>query len=563
MKRIVIKTNTKEALDLLRPLEDILKSQANVKSVEYLPLAEDWHELILEVLPNPNAIGKVYRQWSSKIAVMLKNRPAQDIRDSIAKGEYSLGIEGQVVRIEPNMVSFSTSLPDKVSQSEFSNGTIYLDFNTNEELEAEGYAREIIRRIQQMRKDMKLDVEEFIRAEIRSPATIAEYFKAWKAHIMDETRCQQMDFVDVPQGEYAVNWEVEGQKVDIALSSLRLREGVKNLMAIPGMTQQVALSLVKGGYKTVEALKPLSEQALSEVPGLSKTDARYIHHFLNRVEQHEKVEPDPGEKRTDDIVENKEKMLGFLLRVPRMNELKAEMLIEAGYNTVEKIIAATPEELKSVKGLGAKTIQELRDHAEKGGFITDVVCKSCGAKIPPSAMACSKCGKPVDLETEEDGDAETKKEKAAPVLQPSSSYLVKEDKGDRSYELFVQLLNKGMNGFCVTRDYPQKVKSRFNLGDVPILWLSSIGKENSLRPKDLEKLSFSLEQFLSNKGGVILLDGLEYLITNNNFLTVLRFIQSLRDQVAINHSILLIALNPSTLDPHELNLLEKELDLTL
>jgi len=62
---------------------------------------------------------------------------------------------------------------------------------------------------------------------------------------------------------------------------------------------------------------------------------------------------------------------------------------------------------------------------------------------------------------------------------------------------------------------------------------------------------------------IILLDGLEYLITNNNFLTVLRFIQSLRDQVAINHSILMLAVNPSTLDPHELNLLEKEVDANL
>jgi archaellum biogenesis ATPase FlaH len=107
------------------------------------------------------------------------------------------------------------------------------------------------------------------------------------------------------------------------------------------------------------------------------------------------------------------------------------------------------------------------------------------------------------------------------------------------------------------------VRSKYNLGETPIIWLTNIGKENSLRPKDLEKLSFSMEQFLTDKGGVILLDGVEYLITNNNFLTVLRFIQSLRDQVAINHAVLMLAVNPSTLDPHELNLLEKEVDVTI
>jgi hypothetical protein len=41
---------------------------------------------------------------------------------------------------------------------------------------------------------------------------------------------------------------------------------------------------------------------------------------------------------------------------------------------------------------------------------------------------------------------------------------------------------------------------------------------------------------------------------------VLRFVQSLRDQVAINNSIMMMVLNPSTLDANELNLLEKEVD---
>jgi archaellum biogenesis ATPase FlaH len=93
-----------------------------------------------------------------------------------------------------------------------------------------------------------------------------------------------------------------------------------------------------------------------------------------------------------------------------------------------------------------------------------------------------------------------------------------------------------------------------------MIWLSNVGKEDSLRPKDLEKLNYTLEQFFSQGQGIVLLDGLEYLITNNNFLTVLRFVQSLRDQVAISNSIMLMVLNPSTLDANELNLLEKEVD---
>ena len=110
----------------------------------------------------------------------------------------------------------------------------------------------------------------------------------------------------------------------------------------------------------------------------------------------------------------------------------------------------------------------------------------------------------------------------------------------------------------------RSIRSKFDLKDTPIIWLSNVGRDNAIRPKDLEKLSLSLEQFLSQTGGgIVLLDGLEYLITNNNFITVLRLIQSLRDQVAINQSILLMAVNRSTLESHQLNLLEREVDYTI
>ena len=80
----------------------------------------------------------------------------------------------------------------------------------------------------------------------------------------------------------------------------------------------------------------------------------------------------------------------------------------------------------------------------------------------------------------------------SPALQPaaSSTYLVKEEKPQQAYALFLDALRRGQRGFCVTRVYPQKVREKFGIpANVPILWLSNVGKEDSVRPKDLEKLS--------------------------------------------------------------------------
>ena len=122
--------------------------------------------------------------------MVLEDRGAAQVpagqadQGSIDKGEYSLGIEGQMVKIEPNMVSFTTSLPKNVVGVKFAGGELYMDFEITPEIEAEGFARELIRRIQQMRKDMKLDVEEFVKVEVEASSKLEEYFKVWKEHIM-------------------------------------------------------------------------------------------------------------------------------------------------------------------------------------------------------------------------------------------------------------------------------------------------------------------------------------------------------------------------------------------
>jgi archaellum biogenesis ATPase FlaH len=146
------------------------------------------------------------------------------------------------------------------------------------------------------------------------------------------------------------------------------------------------------------------------------------------------------------------------------------------------------------------------------------------------------------------------------VLKDSSSYLVKEAKPEEAYRLFLAALGAGKKGMVITRLFPRKVRERFGLSNLPIVWLSNVGKGDSVRPKDLEKLSMSAEQFLVRERGVILLDAVEYLVTNNNFLTVLRLVQAIRDLAAVNNGVLLLSVNPSTLDAQQMTLLEREVD---
>ena len=162
--------------------------------------------------------------------------------------------------------------------------------------------------------------------------------------------------------------------------------------------------------------------------------------------------------------------------------------------------------------------------------------------------------------------SEAPQQKASGVrrLEPSVTYLVEEERPEIAYSLFLSELAEGKRGMIVSRTYPKNLRKAFKLKEVPVLWLTNAMSDEAVGPKDLERLTLTIKRFLEEGGGnLILIDSLEYLITNNNFITVLRLIQSLRDQVAINQSILLMAVNRSTLESHQLNLLEREVDHTI
>ncbi len=143
------------------------------------------------------------------------------------------------------------------------------------------------------------------------------------------------------------------------------------------------------------------------------------------------------------------------------------------------------------------------------------------------------------------------------------SYLVKEKGAERGTALFQRLLeDRDGNGIVITRTFPEKLQRSENFKNAPIWWLSREESPQSIDPLSLAKLTHVVQDFMrSNKNPVILLDGLEYLILQNDFETVLRFIQSLNDLVTLSKATLIVPVDPSSLSVKELSLLEKEMEI--
>jgi predicted ATPase len=140
------------------------------------------------------------------------------------------------------------------------------------------------------------------------------------------------------------------------------------------------------------------------------------------------------------------------------------------------------------------------------------------------------------------------------------SFLIKETKSEFSIGILKTLINQGKAGLCITRIPPEQL---CNIPDNECshkLWLSSKPGKNCI-PPSLTKISHVITSFLGkNKNSVILMDGLEYIMGHVDFSNVLRFINELIDTMAVHKSILIMPINPLTVDPKQLALLERNMN---
>jgi len=148
-------------------------------------------------------------------------------------------------------------------------------------------------------------------------------------------------------------------------------------------------------------------------------------------------------------------------------------------------------------------------------------------------------------------------------LKPGRSYLIEEDRPSEAFRLFSKFLRNGKGGLVITRTNPKRVRETFDLGTDRILWLTDREStaEETMAPA-LERIVYEIEDHLSkHPRGAVMVDGIEYLVSNNSFDAVLKFIRRLLDTISESQYVFIISLGPATLKDQELKMLEREMDV--
>jgi hypothetical protein len=148
-------------------------------------------------------------------------------------------------------------------------------------------------------------------------------------------------------------------------------------------------------------------------------------------------------------------------------------------------------------------------------------------------------------------------------LIPGTTYIIEEEKPQKILEIFSELVMHGMDGLCLSRYNPETLYDRYNVPEDTVIWLTQKSEPGyrTVDPTNFPRLSSVISDFLNRANyPLILLEGMGYLITQSNYETVLRFVQSQRDEIALKNAIMMVHIDPLSLDIKELHRLASEME---
>ena len=186
LQRLLIPVNTPEQQEHIDAVADVIKREVNIKEIEFLT-QDSSIQIVQEAKPNFKVLGPKAGPNMKFVAAAFQQLNQEDIQRLQAEGSLTLklsnGVEFEV--LESEVVISSTDMPGWQVVSE-GGITVALDLTITEDLKLEGLARELVNKIQNMRKTKELQVTDFIDVTLSFDSEIKLAIEAFNDYIRGE-----------------------------------------------------------------------------------------------------------------------------------------------------------------------------------------------------------------------------------------------------------------------------------------------------------------------------------------------------------------------------------------
>lgn len=203
LQRMMVPGKSPEFNRQLKEIEHVILSEVNVKELEII--GPDNNILVKKIKPNFKTIGPKYGKQMKQIAAMVNSWGANEIAEIEANQSWSGEVDGASVELDmKDFVIETDDIPGWLVQSE-DGYTVALDVNISEDLRNEGLSRELVNRIQNLRKEADFELTDRIDVKLLKSSEISEAVNDNLNYICSETLCDSLKLVD----------ELEGTELDL------------------------------------------------------------------------------------------------------------------------------------------------------------------------------------------------------------------------------------------------------------------------------------------------------------------------------------------------------------
>jgi hypothetical protein len=144
-------------------------------------------------------------------------------------------------------------------------------------------------------------------------------------------------------------------------------------------------------------------------------------------------------------------------------------------------------------------------------------------------------------------------------LEKGKVFLARDKNDKTSFSMF-KYLTSVLPGLAVVRVNPATLG--YSKEGVKFIWLSESEGENCINPSDIEDLYNEIKEFVKKqKEGIILLQGIDYIISGTNFKTLLRILRLLKDELSSSNNLIIVSFNQDLLNKEEAEKLKSEFNL--
>ncbi len=215
LQKVLIPVLDETIKSQIEAVKDLIKTEVNIKEITYI--SDDSGILTKKIKPNFRELGKIYGKQMQAIAAEISKMSQADINLLEKQGEFTIHLDGASSKLTLKDVEISSEDIAGWSVAKDGNVTVALDITITEELREEGIARDLVNRIQNIRKDKGLEVQDKIKVFIQEGDKLVDMaIRKHAAYISGETQATVLELL--PQLAQGEELEIDDWKVRLEVA---------------------------------------------------------------------------------------------------------------------------------------------------------------------------------------------------------------------------------------------------------------------------------------------------------------------------------------------------------